>query len=93
MSIKVYQNKNFLFFQMGINSGFPSESDLIPVAIVETNSLEQAYDLTQSPHPTRVDSKVKILNSSIRSTSIGDVLEDSWGNRFIVTSNDFQKLN
>lgn len=92
MSIKVHQNQNFLLFQMG-RAEIPNNCDLSLVATVETNSLDEAYDLTQSPHPSRVSYQVKILSPSIRSTSVGDVLEDSRGNKFLVTNTGFKKIN
>jgi hypothetical protein len=99
MRVEIYQNKDLstMFGNLLGNTGKINRSNLVHVATLETSSydleesLDEVYEKTQSPHPLHPKSGITFCQSSMRSTSVGDVL--SIGDSFYQVANSgFQKV-
>lgn len=86
--ITVYHNHNP---RLEIQSDFDACDNLIKVAQVDTDDLEEAFALTNSiDHPWTENAQVRAEPGRHRSTSVGDVMEQD-GDRFIVDTIGFRK--
>jgi hypothetical protein len=99
MRVEIYHNKDLsaMFGNLLGNTGKINRSNLVHVATLETSSydleesLDEAYEKTQSPHSLHPKSGIIFCQSSMRSTSVGDVLsiEESF---YQVANSGFQKV-
>lgn len=88
--IKVFHNKNHHF---DVKSDPDACVNLVEVAQVDTDKLEEAYRLTNSfERPWMANPKVQATPGRHRSTSVGDVLEREGGDRFIVDVFGFTRV-
>jgi hypothetical protein len=96
--VTVYHNKNFLDYMILFDDELAKEKanhltpqELVPVAEVETDSLEEAYRLTNHLDKSWYENHgVKTLLKS-RSTSVGDVLHIN-GKQFLVAMCGFIEI-
>lgn len=106
--IIVYHNEDFINYQIEhleqTGERRIIEARVTPVAIVESDSMDDAYRLTNTIDEAwdknegvralgRVGQSGKIIVSGLRSTSVGDILMTSDGEFYIVESAGFRKLN
>jgi hypothetical protein len=74
--IIVYHNQNPFAMLGDLNHRFSREDNWIKVAEVDTDSLEDAYEVTQNfEQPWTINSQVRAESGNHRSTAVGDVFE------------------
>lgn len=93
--ITVYHNSKFLDYTFDQTNSTLEMGVFGQVATVDTESLEEAYRLTNNIdaswiHNPNVD---PTYNQDQRSTSVGDLLRDSQADYYVVESDGFRKLN
>lgn len=71
--IKVYHNRRFIEYDMG--SHFIDSTNLTLVAVVETDDLDRAFELTQHLDQSwQLNPGITFSEPTARSSSVGDVL-------------------
>jgi len=96
--VTVYHNSDFLNFsfmnEAQVRSAWENikQRNLTKVAEVTTESLDEAYQLTNNIDRSWVlNRKVRSFKSEARSTSIGDLMKFK-GNSYVVATTGFIKL-
>jgi hypothetical protein len=97
--ITVFHNRNFMQYAVDNLSADDAtrvlkHAVIEAVACVDTDSLEEAYRLTNNfDRPWTENDKVKAYGSKRRSTSIGDVFESPVGVYYVVEVFGYRKLS
>ena len=89
--IKILHNPDFLKY----DGDHYSIDDLNYVADIFVDNLNDAFSYSQNVDDSWVDNEIVIplVKGNLRSTSVGDVLEDETGQLWVVERNGFEKLD
>ena len=95
---KVYHTKNWslnALLHFDTDGYVPYKEDYKPVALVDCDRLEDTFELTNHiDHSWTENVEVTVLSEKCRSTSVGDVVEDSnTGHLFICASVGWEKTS
>jgi hypothetical protein len=93
--LKVYHNQKFLDFSfLWGKDKFPARDDLKIAALVDTDDLEKAFELTNNiDHPWPQNPGVTCVTAQPRSTSCGDAIRDEQSRWFLCAGVGWVQFN